>query len=61
MQDSTVLGYTDRIIDIDIVFYDNIKFQGKNLRIPHFKHVNEREFSKKLLTQLDDLKIKHNI
>ena len=42
-------GYTDRIIDIDIVSYDNIEFTSKSLEIPHKKHLFEREFSRILL------------
>ncbi len=51
--DSGILGrYTDRIIDIDIVYYDNIRFISEKLKIPHEKHVSERDFSKKLLKEL---------
>lgn len=42
-------GYSDRIIDIDIVTYDNLNFTSKRLEIPHHKHLFEREFSKILL------------
>ena len=28
-------GYTDRVIDIDILFYDQLIFQERNLTIPH--------------------------
>ncbi|MFL9834425.1 2-amino-4-hydroxy-6-hydroxymethyldihydropteridine diphosphokinase [Chryseobacterium terrae] len=44
--------YTDRIIDIDIVKYDEIKFISERLTIPHNKHLFEREFSKILLKDL---------
>lgn len=48
--DSTVTGcYTDRVIDIDIVSYDNLQFSSKCLEIPHHKHLYEREFSRILL------------
>lgn len=51
--DSAILGrYADRIIDIDIVYYDNIRFNSRLLKIPHYKHIAEREFSKKLLEQI---------
>jgi len=61
-QDSMALGkYTDRIIDIDIVTYSNITFHAKRLKIPHFKHLNERGFSKKLLIELEDLNKKRNL
>jgi len=42
-------GYTDRIIDIDIIKYDELKFTSERLEIPHKKHLFEREFSKILL------------
>lgn len=45
-------GYTDRIIDIDIVTYGNINFLSKLLEVPHHKHMYEREFSKNLLKEL---------
>lgn len=52
-QDSFVVGgYIDRIIDIDIVKYENINFLSKLLEIPHHKHTYEREFSKNLLKEL---------
>lgn len=41
--------YLDRIIDIDIVTFNNIVFKSKFLEIPHSKHIYERDFSKKLL------------
>ncbi|MDO5614576.1 MAG: 2-amino-4-hydroxy-6-hydroxymethyldihydropteridine diphosphokinase [Cruoricaptor ignavus] len=52
-KDSRAIGrYEDRIIDIDIVTYSNLTFVCKSLEIPHKKHLYEREFSKKLITQL---------
>ncbi|ATL76032.1 2-amino-4-hydroxy-6-hydroxymethyldihydropteridine pyrophosphokinase [Chryseobacterium piperi] len=42
-------GYHDRVIDIDIVKYDELKFISERLEIPHKKHLFEREFSKILL------------
>lgn len=51
--DSTISKvYTDRIIDIDIVKYDELKFTSERLKIPHEKHLFEREFSKILLEDL---------
>lgn len=48
--DSTISKvYTDRIIDIDIVKYDELEFTSERLRIPHKKHLFEREFSRILL------------
>ncbi len=45
-------GYTDRIIDIDIIKYNELKFSSERLNIPHKKHLFEREFSRILLTNL---------
>lgn len=42
-------GYTDRIIDIDIITFNGLKFTSKRLEIPHKKHLFEREFSRILL------------
>lgn len=48
--DSMVSGeYSDRIIDIDIVKFGNLEFSSRRLKIPHQKHLFEREFSKILL------------
>ncbi|WP_300669409.1 2-amino-4-hydroxy-6-hydroxymethyldihydropteridine diphosphokinase [Soonwooa sp.] len=53
VHDSAYFGeYRDREIDIDIVFYDNISFLSNKLKIPHFKHAFEREFSKELLSEI---------
>jgi 2-amino-4-hydroxy-6-hydroxymethyldihydropteridine diphosphokinase len=43
-------GYSDRVIDIDIVTYNELKFVSERLEIPHKKHLFEREFSKILLS-----------
>lgn len=45
-------GYTDRIIDIDIVLFNHLKFESKRLQIPHEKHLYQREFSRKLLESI---------
>ncbi|MDH6250858.1 2-amino-4-hydroxy-6-hydroxymethyldihydropteridine diphosphokinase [Chryseobacterium sp. H1D6B] len=42
-------GYHDRIIDIDIIKYNELNFISERLEIPHKKHLFEREFSKILL------------
>lgn len=48
--DSKVTGeYTDRVIDIDIVAYNELRFVSERLEVPHKKHLFEREFSKILL------------
>ncbi|HIC8755177.1 2-amino-4-hydroxy-6-hydroxymethyldihydropteridine diphosphokinase [Elizabethkingia anophelis] len=46
-------GYEDRIIDIDIVEFGSIRFHSQKLMIPHLKHLNDRDFSQELLTQLN--------
>ena len=52
--DSSAVGdYIDRIIDIDMVTFNNINFESKKLKIPHHKHLCEREFSKALLDSLN--------
>ena len=52
--DSMVLGkYEDRIIDIDIVTFNGIIYDSKKLKIPHTKHLLEREFSGKILESLN--------
>ena len=38
LDSSAVGGYIDRIIDIDIVTFNNINFESKKLKIPHHKH-----------------------
>ena len=42
-------GYTDRIIDIDIVTFNGLNFSSERLEIPHRKHLFDREFSRILL------------
>ncbi|WP_185225737.1 2-amino-4-hydroxy-6-hydroxymethyldihydropteridine diphosphokinase [Chryseobacterium indologenes] len=42
-------GYADRIIDIDIITYNELNFKSERLQIPHKKHLFEREFSRILL------------
>lgn len=45
-------AYVDRIIDIDIVSYGNVNFDCEFLKIPHQKHLFERDFSRDLLMNL---------
>ena len=53
IEDSSVTSaYLDRIIDIDIVLYGDLKFYCKTLNIPHKKHLYEREFSRNLLMSI---------
>ena len=55
-RDSSVYGeYRDRIIDIDIVMYDDIIYSCERLNIPHHRHLILREFSRKLLKEIDCL------
>ena len=54
IHDSKFFGeYRDRIIDIDIVSYEGIVFSCNRLEIPHHKHLYDRDFSRKLLDELD--------
>lgn len=46
-------SYEDRIIDIDVVRYENIIFECRILHIPHQKHLYERDFSRKLLLSIE--------
>ncbi|MBB4806328.1 2-amino-4-hydroxy-6-hydroxymethyldihydropteridine diphosphokinase [Chryseobacterium defluvii] len=53
INDSRVSGsYNDRIIDIDIVKYNELNFKSERLEVPHKKHLFDREFSKILLKNL---------
>lgn len=53
-EDSTVSGeYKDRIIDIDIVTFDDLSYKSKKLEIPHKKNLYERDFSITLIKELD--------
>ncbi|MBV8327864.1 2-amino-4-hydroxy-6-hydroxymethyldihydropteridine diphosphokinase [Chryseobacterium sp.] len=42
-------GYSDRLIDIDIITYNELNFRSERLEIPHNKHLFERDFSRILL------------
>lgn len=44
--------YQDRIIDIDIIIYNNIRFISKRLIIPHYKNLYERDFAKRLINEV---------
>ncbi|MDR1876223.1 MAG: 2-amino-4-hydroxy-6-hydroxymethyldihydropteridine diphosphokinase [Flavobacteriaceae bacterium] len=44
--------YEDRIIDIDIIYFNTVRFQSKKLKIPHSAHTLKRGFSKKILHQM---------
>ncbi|TWP29620.1 2-amino-4-hydroxy-6-hydroxymethyldihydropteridine diphosphokinase [Apibacter muscae] len=44
--------YQDRIIDIDIVYFNNLNFKSNLLIVPHQMHVKSRQFSTKILYEL---------
>ncbi|MNK61251.1 2-amino-4-hydroxy-6-hydroxymethyldihydropteridine pyrophosphokinase [compost metagenome] len=45
-KDSSHFGaYQDRIIDIDLILYNDIKFISRRLVIPHYKNLFERDFA----------------
>lgn len=43
--------YTDRVIDIDILLYDDLEINTKPLTIPH-PHINDRDFVKNPLAEI---------
>ena len=45
-------SYQDRIIDIDIILYNNLKFISKRLTIPHHKNLYERDFAKGIIDEI---------
>ncbi len=47
----TQLNYESRIIDIDIIFYDNLIYKSEELTIPH-KFAHERNFVLEPLNEL---------
>jgi len=55
----TAGGYTDRIIDLDILFYGDYHYTSQHLTIPH-PHIMDRDFVKIPLAEVrpDLLKIK---
>ncbi len=44
--------YQDRIIDIDIILYNNVKFISKRLVIPHYKNLYKRDFARDLINDV---------
>lgn len=53
VQDSSYFDvYQDRIIDIDIILYNNIRFISKKLIIPHHKNLYERDFARELIKKV---------
>lgn len=57
MDSSMLEKYEDRVIDIDIVRFENLLFKCERLNIPHFRHLYERDFSKKIIGELKKLNI----
>ncbi|MGA9212247.1 2-amino-4-hydroxy-6-hydroxymethyldihydropteridine diphosphokinase [Kaistella sp.] len=54
--DTLISGvYQDRIIDIDVVCVGHLHFCCNELKIPHQKHLYQREFSRKLLDELSSI------
>jgi len=52
-KDSSDFGsYQDRIIDIDIILYNNIKFISNKLIIPHQKNLYERDFAREIINEI---------
>ena len=51
IEKSDINGYADRIIDIDIFFYNQLILNDANLIIPH-PHIHEREFVLKPLSEI---------
>ena len=47
----SINGYTDRIIDIDILLYDSITIDTEKLKIPHPRML-ERDFVKNPLSEI---------
>ena len=53
VKDSSHYGaYQDRIIDIDIVLFNNIKFISERLVIPHHKNLYERDFAREIINEV---------
>ena len=53
LQDSSYFDtYQDRIIDIDIILYNNLRFISKRLAIPHHKNLYERDFAKDIINRV---------
>ncbi len=49
-------GYSDRIIDLDIVNFDDTTFWSKKLQLPHIKHLMQRDFSRRVLDDLNKIR-----
>ena len=52
-KDSSDFGaYQDRVIDIDVILFNSIKFISKKLIIPHHKNLFERDFAMRLINEV---------
>lgn len=52
-KDSSFYGhYQDRIIDIDIILLNNLKFISGKLLIPHEKNLYQRDFAKEIINDV---------
>ncbi len=51
-QQKSKIYYTDRVIDIDILYYSDIQIDSSDLQVPHPK-ISQREFVLKSLLELD--------
>ncbi|MCG2793324.1 MAG: 2-amino-4-hydroxy-6-hydroxymethyldihydropteridine diphosphokinase [Weeksellaceae bacterium] len=53
LQDSSYFEeYRDRIIDIDIILYNSLKFISKRLIIPHSRNLFQRDFAKGIISEV---------
>ena len=53
LNDSAYYGvYKDRVIDIDIILYNSLKFVSDNLLIPHYKNLYQRDFAKEIINEV---------
>ena len=52
-KDSSDFGaYQDRVIDIDVILFNSIKFISKKLIIPHHENLFERDFAMRLINEV---------
>ena len=52
-KDSSYFGtYQDRIMDIDLILYNDINFVSKRLIVPHYKNLFERDFAIRIINEV---------